>query len=438
MKQRKFLLSLLLCTVLFVFSAKAQEESTGDTVASAIEKIQSDLSVLKRLKISGYIQTQWQKADTIGTQDKFAGSNPGFSKFDNGFSVRRGRLKVAYDNDFSQYVLQFDVTEKGVGIKDAYAAFTDPWMRAFTVTGGAFNRPFGYEIEFSSSSRESPERARIYQTLFPNERDLGAKLTFQMPKTSPLNFIKLEGGLFNGNGLGIETDKYKDFIGHLSFNKTYLNQTLAISGGLSYYNGGYAMGTKYAYKMNNGVFKVDSTSQKVGDKAKREYFGVDFQASLQSVIGISTVRAEYLWGSQPGLAGNYYATMSPTAAVAGDTYNRKFNGGLVYFVQNIGQTPFQLVYKYDWYDPNTAVKGNEIGSGSVNGKDKKTGITDIKYNTNGLGLVCRVSNNCKVTAYYDIVSNETSTNLKTNGNGTTDYSKNLKNNFLTLRLQYKF
>jgi len=424
-----------------VLKINAQEKtaSATDTIYSVLESVQSDVTVLKKLKITGYIQAQFQKADTIGTQGKFTGDD--FKGYDNRFQVRRGRIKFAYDNDFSQYVLQFDVTEKGVGIKDAYAAFTDRWTRALTLTMGAFNRPFGYEIEYSSSSRETPERARVYQTLFNQERDLGAKLTIQGPKGSSWNWLKLDVGVFNGNALNAETDKYKDIIGRLSVNKTFMDESLKIMAGVSYYDGGYAMPTKFQYTMGsdgtNKVFLVDSTSQKAGDRTKRQYMGVDLMATYAWVAGVTSLRAEYITGTQPGGSGAYTSTVLSTAPLAGDTYSRKFAGMFVYFVQNIGNTPLQFVYKYDFYDPNTDISGNNIGLAAT-GKNKATGIADIKYTTNGVGLTYKFTANCKLTAYYDMVANETSSGLKATGNGTTDYTKQLKNNVWTLRLQYKF
>ena len=53
--------------------------------------------------------------------------------------------------------------------------------------------------------RESPERGRMSQLIFPNERDLGAMLTIQGPKLSNWNWLKLEAGLFNGTGAPIRT-----------------------------------------------------------------------------------------------------------------------------------------------------------------------------------------------------------------------------------------
>ena len=191
----------------------AQESETA-ALSSAVESLQSDNDVAKRLKISGYVQAQYQVADTAGISS-VAGGNFG-AGMDNRFTVRRGRVKVAYTYENALAVMQMDITEKGMAIKDAYLSLTEPWLNTLTLTGGVFDRPFGYEISYSSGSRETPERSRMFQTLFPGERDLGAKLTIQAPKTSNWNFLKLELGVLAGNGINVETDSYKDVVAHLT------------------------------------------------------------------------------------------------------------------------------------------------------------------------------------------------------------------------------
>jgi hypothetical protein len=454
---KKLLLSIILIGC--IAFAKAQEtKSALDTLPANVEQLQSDMNMLNKLKITGFIQAQWQKADTIGSPAAFSGGN--FSGTNNRFTVRRGRIKFAYTNDFSLYTLQFEVTEKGLSVKDAFVAFTDPWTKFFTITGGAFNRPFGYEIESSDVTRETPERARITQTLFNQERDLGAKLTLQAPKSSPWNFIKLDAGLFNGNALNPETDKYKDFIGHLYANKTFMNENLNIGLGVSYYNGGWASGTKYVYKMQGNGFTADSTSYKVGAKLTREYYGIEAQASINSVLGITTIRGEYLWGTQPGTKstnvsptsvwtkspvttysytydsiGKITSTKATTTTPNDDAYIRNFSGGYVYFVQSIGQTKHELVVKYDWFDPNTKISSNQIGVAGTN-----TGAADIKYRTLGLGWNYHWNGNIRLTAYYELVKNETSNapSMAFANNGTKTFAKNQKDNIFTLMLQYKF
>jgi len=418
-------------------NAVAQESETPlDTLTSYVQKMNTNLVGLQKLKVTGYLQFQYQKADSMGAKS-FAGGD--FDpKVDNRFSVRRGRVKFAYAGNRSNYVLQFDVTEKGLGIKDAYMNFTDPWMEAFTITGGVFNKPFGYEIAYSSSQRESPERARFTQTLFPGERDLGAMLTFQMPKASPWSFIKVDAGYFAGNGTNPEFDKKKDFIGHIGIVRTAFYETIRYGVGLSYYNGGVYQGTKNVYEMAEvggvNVFSKLAADTTVGTFQKREYKGVDAQVTIETVVGLTTLRGEYVMGDQSGQAKTSTSPTTDFTKVTGtatvpDGYNRKFNGGYVYFVQSIAHTPVTLVAKYDFYDPNTKVKGDEVGKTATG--QKATNAADLKYTTLGLGAVVAVSNNVKVIGYYDMVTNEKSKNLS-------GYTKDLKDNVFTLRLQYKF
>lgn len=436
MKNKFKLLAIILLA--FTVNATAQDSSNPiDTLAAYVQKMNTTVNTLSKLKISGYLQFQYQKADTIGI-NSFAGGNFD-AKTDSRFNVRRGRVKFAYAGTRSNYVLQFDVTEKGLGIKDAYMNFTEPWLQAFTITGGVFNKPFGHEIAYSSSQRESPERARFTQTLFPGERDLGAMLTFQMPKASPWNFFKIDAGLFAGNGTNPEFDKKKDFIGRVGIVKLAFNEKVKYGFGLSYYNGGVYQGSVNAYKIMdasgiNAFVKTLPGTDTIGSFNKREYKGFDAQLTVETVLGLTSIRGEYLMGIQPGQS---KSSTSPTTdftkvtapATVPDTYIRNFNGGYIYFVQSISHTPITLVVKYDFYDPNSKIKGNNIGVSAAGAQ--KTSATDLKYTTIGLGAIFAVSNNIRITAYYDMVKNETSSNL-------TSFRKDLKDNVFTLRMQYKF
>ena len=167
-----------------------------------------------RLKISGYLQPQfqWGEGDAslkVGTPN----DNP--SESFNRFGLRRGHLKFAYAYKTASAVVQIDVsTEKGVILKDAYIDVKEPWLRTFGLQAGVFNRPFGLEIELSSSVRETPERSYIFPMLFPDERDFGAMLVIRAPEDSPWHIVGLQAGIFSGNGIGQDNDNR---IGHLSF-----------------------------------------------------------------------------------------------------------------------------------------------------------------------------------------------------------------------------
>ena len=55
----------------------------------------------------------------------------------------------------------------------------------------------------------------------------------------------------------------------------------------------------------------------------------------------------------------------------------------------------------------------------------------IAYHTIGVGLLWKINNSLRLTAYYDVVRNEKSINLS-------GYNKDIKDDVFTLRLQYKF
>ncbi len=425
--QRKNTFALITGILFICFSkmATAQEieQTPLDTLTTTVSKLQTELDLQKKFKISGYVQAQFQSIDSAGASSFAGGNFPAYTN--NRFVLRRGRIKAAYDNGIAQGVIQFDATEKGLALKDAYIKITEPWLNAVSLTSGVFDRAFGFEISYSSSMRESPERSRLFQTIFPGERDLGTKISFQMPKTSNWNFLKIEGGLYNGTGgTASDFDSKKDFIGNIGINKTTKNEKVNYAFRTSYYNGGYRQPNKFIYNNAAGIgFAVDSTAENKGKVARRQYVGVDFQVNSAFPFGMTSLRGEYIQGIQPGTAAT---SSSPSADPAADTYLRNFNGAYVYLLQNIGQTKHQLVVKYDWYDPNTKAAGNDIGKAS-----SKLTKTDLKYTTLGIGWVFRMDANVKFTAYYDLVTNETTNNV-------VGYSKDLKDNAFTLRVQYKF
>jgi hypothetical protein len=429
--------------------AQEQPQTNGDTISPKIEEVKTEIDLLKtdikllqRIKISGYLQGQFQIADLKGTKTYEGGDFSAAS--DKRFMVRRGRLKVAYVTDLTQVVIQIDATEKGVSLKDAYASFTEPWLKTFGITAGVFDRPFGYEIGYSSSLRESPERARMSQILFPGERDLGAKIVFNPPKTSRFNGIRLEAGLFSGNGINPDFKEIKDFIGHLTYTGSTKNEFFKYGAGISYYYGKVYQGTKKIYTMQtlrDGTtmgFGVDSTETNMGGDAKREYYGVDAQLTFAFPFGITQLRGEYIMGQQPAYDGSGSTSPNDPAFAktlpVKNTYIRKFNGAYFYLVQNILKSKFGVVVKYDWYDPNTQVSAHNIKptyefNGSTTNKTNLS-AADIKYQTLGVGINYRMTENIKFTAYAALVLNE-----KTNISG---YGGDISDNVYTLRMQYKF
>lgn len=436
---KKYVL-LIILSLAVLTKISAQEDSTKTTAEDLKTKIEelkgqveglnesyletkATVDALKKIKLSGYIQAQFQSAEIDGISS-FSGGNFA-AGLHNRFTIRRGRLKVAYDNEITNYVLQIDATEKGLGLKDAYVLFKEPWLKSFGLKAGVFDRPFGFEISYSSSSREAPERSRMYQTLFPGERDLGVSFEYSpyVPFEDFLGYFNFKGGFFAGNGVNVEVDNQKDFIGRLGFALPFYDENLAIDGGVSMYVGGVKLAAgKSIFTVNNATLASADAKTTYAD---RNYLGLDMQVYYAlPLLGNFTLRGEYISGKQPG--GSAASSSSPTALLTGDLYLRNFSGYYLNYVQNLGDKN-QFVLKYDVYDPNTDVAGDQIGAAAA----AKLGAGDIKYSTLGIGLVHYWDDNIKFVFYYDNVSNETSPKLAA-------LSSDLRDNVFTFRIQYKF
>ncbi len=236
----KFRLQLILClSILFSLSTEAQTSDIAELEerTSALEKT---VKTLSKLKVSGYIQGQFQSGKKDASL-KVGGVNENLDTSFNRIGIRRGRIKFVYEEGIASGVFQLDITENGVGFKDAYLNIKDPWFKTSAIRAGIFDRPFGYEISYSSSRRESPERSTVFQTLFPEERDLGAMLILQPSKSSPFHALKFQGGLFAGNGIKKETDNRKDFIGQLRIDNS-IGKSISYGVGISTYLGSVVPG----------------------------------------------------------------------------------------------------------------------------------------------------------------------------------------------------
>lgn len=416
-------ITLLGCILAFTTASFAQEEKqdTLKYLEQQTQVLQDEIKSLKQFKVSGYVQTQYQYGEK-GASLRVGNANTDLNHGFNRFGIRRGRIKFEYEKGIASGVFQLDMTDKGIAVKDAYISVKDPWVGSSSLKAGIFNRPYGYEVSYSSSRRESPERATVITTLFPEERDLGVMLTLQAPKTSPWSILKLEAAMIAGNGIKLDMDNRKDLIVRLSANKS-IQEQYSVSGGISYYKGGVYQGSSSIYQMNGNVFELHKDTTNLGAYANREYMGADVQFATITKFGSTLLYGEFITGVQPG---DKSGSKSPNYTIlpTGDTYIRNFQGGYITLVQDLGSAPFSLIAKYDFYDPNTKVSNDEIG---LNG----TGKGDIAYHTIGAGLLWKINNSLRLTAYYEWVGNETSVNLK-------GYDKDIADNDFTLRLQYKF
>ncbi len=425
MIKRIFLLSLFLAA----FSSRAQDslENPIDTLFRAFSALQDKISKFERLKITGYIQPQWQYIDSAGAPSVAGGDfvTATGSKYFDRFTMRRGRFKFTYDFQNVRFMLNTDATERGYFLRETYVKITDPWLNMASVTAGLLQVQFGFEVTQSSSERETPERARYNQTLFPVERDMGIFGSILVPKSSKLFGLKLDVACMNGSaGVAPEFDSNKDYTGRIQYSKTTTNEKFTFAIGASGYYGGYRIGSQKDYRfctLKNGDkgFDYATDTANYNRIAQRIYYGADIQASIDWLIGITTIRAEYIQGENPGTS---TSNRSPSALPTSQIYHRNFTGAYFYYIQDIGTSKFQLVAKYDWFDPNVKISGMDIGKAGT-----KTSLGDIRFDTYGFGLTYRMNTHVKLMLYYDLVKNET-TAVK-------GYAKYILDNVFTCRLQ---
>lgn len=402
----------ILCVAFLSSTLVMARQTDSETSGKAVK-------MLNKFKVSGYINMLYQHGQKDATLDVGSSNEDKEKSFDR-FGVRRGRLKLTYEEGITSGVFQLDVTEKGIGIKDAYLQFRDPWIGSCALKVGVLDRPFGFESSYSSSQRESPERSKMFRTLLPDDRDLGIMLHLQPAENSALHFLSLQGGLFSGNAINIDTDNYKDLIARLEANKT--NPYFSYSGGISYYLGGVYQGSPVVYSMQEKSFVAHIDPENKGKFALREYLGADVQLEFKNPFGRTCLIGEYIFGLQPA---SISTSKSPDAneLPSHDTYLRDFTGAYVMLTQDIGKTPLTAVLKYDVYDPNRHVAGDEVGM-------KNTNKTDLEQRALGFGLLWAASSRIRLTAYYELNNYEHTSSMP--------LINDLKQDVFSLRLLCKF
>jgi len=400
-------------------------------VEERLSTAEGDLAKLTKLKISGYIQAQWQHFEAANVYPS------------NYFSIRRARIKFVYEPVRGiAFVLQPDFQPGNITIKDAYAVANEKWLKTFSLWAGKFNRP-NYEVEYSSSSREVPERSRVIRAIYPDERAIGAKLEINPPKLP----LKVQLALFNGNdGLSANSsvytynystnkwdntasvlqntdfDNFKDFMGRVTYGFKF-----GSTGGLTIGAHGYYGQIKANSKtVLNSKYELDKTLDNIGQSIPKRWLGFEAQLYLDLLGGLS-IKGEYIFGvnSSVGFNANVKdVTLPASSSILNDTLTltttmltanysvpaitRNFTGYYIYLVKNIGRKN-QVAVRYDYYNPNTKLAAGDIGTASYDAKVADV-VTSNKTYTGTDPVVC-----------IDIKSKTTTVNKLTSGNADIPY-----------------
>jgi len=389
----RVLLALFAMTLMIGQVARAQSETDSlkevvqtlreklDGVGENLNTLNSDVGILKYLKVSGYLQARYEYIDTV-----LGGTAPNSNS---NFYIRRGRIKFSFQpGTSSKYVIYFDASKNTVSLKEAYVELYKRIQKNnFTLTAGQQNWPFGYEIEYSSSKRDFPERSAAENVLFNGERDRGMNLTWALPKYLQFNVGAFQGyGINDGTFTWFDPTKQKDIILRAKAKLGIVDIGVSSYFGKKTIAGSAAVAATTTWIDANG----DSIMQKSEIKttpakaavAASEYnkkrFGLDAQAYFDILpVGGSAVRTEF-----------YYAEDYNSAA------NDKMGVGKGFYIwlsQTLGKK-FAAAARYDFWDPN--VHGDYTDK-SLKKKDDATGTMSLAVHYFWDSWV-------RVTAAYDI------------------------------------
>ncbi|MBN1415236.1 MAG: hypothetical protein JW973_09065 [Bacteroidales bacterium] len=347
---------------------------------------EGDLDKLKKIKVSGYIQAQY---------DHYQKGNDPL----NTFYIRRARIKFTYQaTDGVKFVLQPDFSTGKLSLKDAYAVVNIPKFKGLSLTAGQFNR-LNYEVEYSSSQREVLERSKVIRSIYPGEREIGAKLEFK-PEVIPL---KLQLAVLNGNFTGSEArdvDKKKDIMARATYSFSFPSTGIGIDVGAHSYFGSLISGTNY---ISDEKARIDSLDDNLGSFYRKNWIGGEVQVYFDFLGGMS-LKGEYIQGKN---------------ATAGDSKDnpfriRNFAGYYAYLIKNVGKKN-QFVTRFDHYDPNTRLSGDDAGK-------------EVSYNTLTLAWQFYLNDYIRISLNYEMPWNETNAAVP----------DDKKDNVLGVRVQAKF
>ena len=244
---------------------------------------ESDLGKLTKIKVSGYIQAQFEsyQGGLVKPNDPV-----------NTFFVRRARVKFTYEaTDGIKFVLATRFQHRqSFPERCLCRGLICPKLPSLTLWAGQFNRP-NYEVEYSSSQREVLERSRVIRTIYPGEREVGAKLEF-----NPVNVpLKMQLAMLNGNFTGkeqMDVDSQKDLMARAVYSFKIPAHGIGIDVGAHGYFGGLMAKNKYVLDYEN---QMDSLESNEGSYLDKKWGGVEVQVYFD-LLGGMALKGEYIAG----------------------------------------------------------------------------------------------------------------------------------------------
>lgn len=292
-----------------------QEEADSLRADAALKQQESDakrksfqVTAGKNISLAGYTQIRYQNLEETGKKS--------------GFDIRRARLDVKGNiSPYVGYRLQTDFAGTSTG---AFAKLLDAYAEVkltdyFNLTIGQQKVALSYENQVSDNKSESVDRSQVVEALVArskdvignqNGRDIGIQANGSLFNTGERFLLDYQVGVFNGAGINAAADNNlsKDVAARLLIHPI---QGLDLGG--SYYDG-------------VGNYLVIST-----DKANRNKGRTRWGTELSYEKKRFSLHSEYLEGKDNVVNKNGY-----------------YMQAAFYIIPQ----QFQIIGKYDSYDPN--------------------------------------------------------------------------------------
>lgn len=216
-------------------------------------------------------------------------------------------------------------------VNDAYVEYYP--SDTVTLRVGQFVKPFGFDIQHSSSVRESPERGVFAGYFFPGQRDRGAMIFADLGgRASWSRGLSVHAGIFNGNRFFNDNNRELNY--NFRVRKVFDSLPLAVGASVQ-------VGTQVApMGIDGGV--------------DENIYGID----LQYVVGRLGIRAEYLRGDMPSTLLSLEPEFAPAFA-PGETSS----GATAFFNYNLTARD-DVYWRWDKFD-NDPVTGSDIRAFNV-------------------------------------------------------------------------
>ena len=407
-------------------AAQAEMKDQVDGINENMAIMSTEIALLKRLKVSGYLQARYEYNDT--SKSGVAGGYDATKNLNaNNYYIRRGRIKFTFEpNVSSKYVIYFDASKNTISMKEAYLELNKTHREHnFKLTAGQFNYPFGYEIEYSSSKRDFPERSLAENRLFRGERDRGINLTWTAPRIISANLGFVQGyGIENSTFTWFDPTKQKDFIGRVKTSFGMIDAGISGYWGETYTPGSAPVAavpasTKWFDADGDGAIDAGevTTTPAVAAKAAglavntdKIRYGIDAQAYFDILaIGGTALRGEFFYGE------DYQRTAVDMIGTS--------KGWYLWLSQSLG-TNFGAALRYDFFDPNIHNDYTEADP------TKRAVLINDATGTTSLAFHYFWDANVRITAAYDI--------FKTLEDGSmfSKYEGDLDDNRFTLQFQF--